>query len=94
VHDAGLDGDHVAAAREDLPAAEAKLDLPVGDLEALRLIRVDVGRGHGAAGRHLHADENRLALRVGGGAQECHALAGDGILDCLSGANHFLLLSP
>ena len=56
-------------------------------------MRVDVWGGDRSPSLDRDADEDRLALRVGGGAEERHALAGDGIFDCLSGANHFLLLS-
>jgi hypothetical protein len=78
----------------DLVAVLPELDRAALDLELLGLVRVHVA-GDAAAGGDRRLDQHVLAARVARGLVERDAFAGDGILDCLSGGNHFgFLLVP
>jgi hypothetical protein len=91
---AGLDGDRVASVGHDLLAVLPELDRAALDLELLGLVRVHVA-GDAATGSDRGLDQHVLAAGVARGLVERDALAGDGILDCLSGGDHFgFLLVP
>jgi hypothetical protein len=85
---AGGDRDDLAGAGDDLLQAHAERHRALDDLEALLLLGVDMGAGHGAVGGELQLDLEQLAVGVGGGLDEGDLLAADGVLDRLSCVGH------
>ena len=78
----------LAGAGDDLAHAEAEGQLALEDVEALLLLGVHVRAGHVAVGRQRELELEQLAAGVGGGPEELDRLAGDGVLDDLSGVGH------
>jgi hypothetical protein len=87
VDDAGRDLDDVAGAGVDGAQADAEAHRPGHDLEALGLDRVDVGDGHRPAGAQRQVEGKQLAAGGRGGVDEGEALARDGVLERLAGAD-------
>src|SRR5262249_24818232 len=88
VQRARLDDDDVAGPRRELLVADGELALAVDDLEALRLVRVDVRRGEKPARVDGDVDQHVLASRLRRGLEERDVLTRDGVHDGVSLANH------
>ena len=89
---ARLDDDRLAGAGDDRLAVRHEPHLALEDLEALGLVRMDVGGGDEAVRLDADVDEDVLAARLGGGAHDVHGLAGDGVVEDVSAADHAGLL--
>ena len=72
---------------------DLEADLAVEHLEALGLMRMNVRRRDAAVGAHDRLDEHGLAVRLLRGLVEDENLAGDGVLEAVSLANHVAVLS-
>ena len=88
VHAAGRDHDRVARLGDDRAQAEAEAHRALEHVEALLLLGMHVGARDAAVGRELELELEQLPAGVGRRAQELDALAGDGVVDDLSGAGH------
>ena len=89
---AGLDGDRRACCGDDRLAVRLEGELSLDDLEDLRLVRVRVGRCDEAVRLDENVDHDALSVGIGGGLDEADALAGDAVVDHVSGADHGSLL--
>ena len=78
----------VPAGGDDRLAADLEHELALEHLEDLGLVRVQVGGGDEAVRLDEHVDHDTLPVRVGGGLDEADRLAGDAVVDDVSGADH------
>ena len=92
VRRARLDHEGLADAGDVPLASDLEAERALDDLEGLRLVRVDVRRGDEAVGLDRDLDEHVLPVGVGGRLHEVQGLAGHGILEGVSGADHRGLL--
>ena len=92
VRRAGRDGQPLAGAGDELLPADPEADAAAEDLEALLLARVHVRGGDEAVRLHEGLDHDGLAVRLAARLPEDDALAGDGVLDGVSCADHLVLL--
>jgi hypothetical protein len=86
---ARLDLDDVARPGGDLFAPDLHLHRALEHLEALGLVWMDVGGGDDRARLEDGLDEDVRAVGVARGFMEDEALARDGVLDRLSGPDHW-----
>jgi hypothetical protein len=93
VRRARLDGHELARTGDDLVGPGPEADLAVEHLEALGLVRMNVRRRDGAVGADDRLDEHGLAVGLLRGLVEDENLAGDGVLETVSLANHVAVLS-
>jgi hypothetical protein len=90
----GIDAERLTRLCHDRLLAGLERDLALEDLERLGLVRVHVGGRNGAVGLDDDLDEDVLASRVGRCLDEANDLAGHGVVQGVSGANHRCLLGP
>ncbi len=90
VRRAGLDRKDVARLRHDLLVADPEAEPALEHLEALGLVRVHVRRGDEPVGADDRLDEDGLAVGLAGRLVKDEDLAGYGVLEPVSLANHLL----
>ena len=84
--------DSPAAATMTAPST-LNVSEPSSHLEDLGLVRVQVGARHEPVGLDEDVDRDALAVGVGRGLDEADRLAGDAVVDHVSGADH-LCVAP
>jgi hypothetical protein len=89
--DTRLDDDDLARPGLQPLAADLHADRPLDHLEALGLVRMQVGGRDDPVRAHRRLDQHVLAVRRCGGLEECEPLTRDLVLDGLADGDHCVL---